>query len=104
MTTTFEADEIVGVAEPEMPSQQRVRLLAEEIASHLDLAIDQAEPVTDRFNAVGYPGEAHLTDVFRLWRNVGGRTRLQIFLALAAILLFWIFRIVRSYQANADVG
>ncbi|QDV44047.1 hypothetical protein Enr13x_39080 [Stieleria neptunia] len=99
-----EADEIVGLAVPEMPSQQRVRLLAEEIASHLDVGIDQAEPVTDRFNAVGYPGEAQLTDVFRLWRNVGGRTRLQIFLALAAILLFWIFRIVRSYQANADVG
>ncbi|MCS7470574.1 DUF3592 domain-containing protein [Stieleria sp. ICT_E10.1] len=99
-----EADEIVGLAETEMPSQQRVRLLAEELAPHLGVAIDLAEPVTDRFNAVGYPGEAHLTDMVRLWRIVDGRTKRRISLAIAAILLFWIFRIVRSYQANADVG
>ncbi|WP_372895731.1 DUF3592 domain-containing protein [Stieleria sp.] len=99
-----EADEIAGLAETEMPSQQRIRLLAEELAPHLGVAVDLAEPVTDRFNVVGYPGEAHLTDMVRLWRIVDGRTKLRIFLALAAILFFWIFRIVQRYQANPDVG
>ncbi|QEF98370.1 hypothetical protein Mal15_24220 [Stieleria maiorica] len=98
-----EADEIRGLATPEMPSQQRVRLLAKELAPHLDVPVHLAEPLTDRFNAVGYPGEARLTDVLRLWRNVDGGTRVRISLALAAILLFWIVRIVQRYQANVDV-
>ncbi|WP_182867703.1 DUF3592 domain-containing protein [Stieleria mannarensis] len=98
-----EADEIRGLATPEMPSQQRVRLLAEEIAPHLDVPIHLAEPLADRFNAVGYPGQARLTDVLRLWQNVDGGTRVRISLALAAILLFWIVRIVQRYQANVDV-
>jgi hypothetical protein len=98
-----ESDEIQGLAEAPMPAAERIRILAEDLASHLDIPIHLADPVVDRCSAVGYPRDARLTDIRSLWKNASGTTRTRAWALVAIILVFWTFRFVESYRANAPL-
>jgi hypothetical protein len=98
-----ESDEIAGLAEPSIACAERVRALAAELTRHLDVQVHLAEPVVDRFNAVGYPRDARLRDMRTLWKNVSGRTRTMVWVLVVVIVTYWTFRFVTSYQANAEL-
>ena len=47
-----ESDENTGLAEPSIGCAERVRALAAELTRYLDVQVQLAEPVIDRFHAV----------------------------------------------------
>jgi hypothetical protein len=96
-----ESDEIAGLAETGLSADERIRILSDDLSRHLEVPTQLADPVIDRFNAVGYPRNANLKDVPILWNNATATTRTRIYILVAAVLLFWTFRLVQSYRANA---
>ena len=81
---------------------KQLETLAQDLAEHLDIQTCIADPVADRFSAVGYPRDAHLTDFYRIWKIASDRTRLIEVVLVTAILAYWTSRFLQSYQANAE--